>query len=194
MNINHTLPKFIARLGGITVLLLMIPLIAMQFFDGVDWSLFDFIIAGALIFGTGLTYKLITWKSSGMAYRIAIAFALLTGLFLIWSNLAVGLIGSEDNVANLMYFGVIAVGIIGAFWADFQPDGMMYNMLAMACSHVVITVIALLMGLQHLPYSSVTEVVGVNFFFFMLFTLSALLFRYAAKENKIGEHTGRVEA
>jgi hypothetical protein len=39
-------------------------------------------------------------------------------------NLAVGIIGSEDNPANLMYGGVLAVGIIGAIIARFEPHGM----------------------------------------------------------------------
>jgi hypothetical protein len=40
---------------------------------------------------------------------------------LIWMNLAVGIIGSEDNPANLMYGGVLAVAIVGAFMVRFRP-------------------------------------------------------------------------
>jgi hypothetical protein len=35
-----------------------------------------------------------------------------TALFLVWSNLAVGLIGSENNPANMMYLGVLAVFLL----------------------------------------------------------------------------------
>jgi hypothetical protein len=38
-------------------------------------------------------------------------------MFLVWMNLAVGIIGSEDNPANLMFGGVLALGILGAFIA-----------------------------------------------------------------------------
>ena len=43
-------------------MLLLIPLIAMQFTDEVNWTLFDFVIAGALLFGTGLLSELIMRK------------------------------------------------------------------------------------------------------------------------------------
>ena len=43
---------------------------------------------------------------------------------LVWINLAVGIIGSEDNPANLMYGGVLAVGVAGAVAARFRPGGM----------------------------------------------------------------------
>ena len=45
------------RLFGIVIsvaILLLIPLIAMQFSDQVNWKLADFVIAGVLLFGTGL--------------------------------------------------------------------------------------------------------------------------------------------
>ncbi|HET6528158.1 MAG TPA: hypothetical protein VFG39_05350 [Balneolaceae bacterium] len=138
---------------------------------------------GALLFGTGFTYKFITRKSGETAYRVAVGFALLAGLFLIWSNLAVGLIGSEDRAINLLYFGVIAVGLIGAFIARFQPQGMTIVMFAMAATQALIAVIALIAGMQQLPASSVVEILGVNGFFITLFVVSALLFRYVVQEQ-----------
>jgi hypothetical protein len=183
MNTDGTLTKSIAGPALVTVILLLIPLVAMQFTDEVDWTLSDFIFAGILLFGTGLTYKLVTRKSGRIAYRVAVGFALLTGLFLIWSNLAVGIIGSENNPINLMYFGVIIVGIIGALIARFQSPGMAYTMFAMAIAQVLAAVIALIAGMHRLPDSSVIEIVGVNGFFILLFAVSALLFRYAAQER-----------
>jgi uncharacterized membrane protein YfcA len=97
MNTNRTLTQAIAVSALVTGFLLLIPLITMQFTDEVVWTSLDLIVAGTLLFGTGLTYKLITRKSSKIAYRVAIGFALLTGLFLIWANLAVGIIGSETQ-------------------------------------------------------------------------------------------------
>jgi hypothetical protein len=173
----------IAVLALVTALLLLIPLTAMQFTGEVVWTLSDFILAGALLFGTGLVYTLITWKSAGSAYRIAVGFALLAGLFLIWANLAVGIIGSENNPGNLMYFGVITIGIIGAFLARFKPYGMAVGMFVVALAIVLVAIIALITGMQRVPGSSVMEIVGVNWFFFMLFIIAALLFRHAALEE-----------
>ena len=186
MNTNRTFMQSIAVPAIATGLLLLIPLIAMQFTDEVVWTLSDFIVAGFLLFGTGLTYKLITRKSDAIAYRVAIGFALLTGLFLIWANLAVGIIGSENNPINLMYFGVIIVGIIGTIIARFKSPGMAYTMFAMAIALVVVTVIALITGMHRIPHSSVIEIIGVNGFFFMLFVGSALLFRYTAQVKLSG--------
>lgn len=185
MNTN-TDRKFYQSIAGLalaTGFLLLIPLIAMQFTDEVVWTHSDFIIAGTFLFGTGLTYKLVTRKSGDFAYRVAVGFALFTGLFLLWVNGAVGIIGSENNPVNRLYFGVIAVGIIGAFIARFESQKMVYVMIAMAIAQVLVAAIALIGGYYQTPPSTVFQIIGVNGFFFTLFIVSALLFRYAAQEQ-----------
>ncbi len=77
-----------------SVIILLIPLIAMQFTDEVNWSLFDFIIAGALLLGIGLMCELAIRKVDKIKYRIAICLALLVLLLLIWAELAVGIFGT----------------------------------------------------------------------------------------------------
>lgn len=183
MNTDNKLLPSIVRPAIATAALLMIPLVAMQFTGEVAWDKTDFLVAGVLIFGTGLTYTLITRKSENMGYRVAIGFALFTGLFLVWVNMAVGIIGSSDNPFNLVYFGVIAVGIIGALIARFRARGMALVMVAMALSQSLIAVIALANGMQQSPVSPVHEILGVNGFFVALFLASALLFRYAASRE-----------
>lgn len=179
MNTTTPLIKSIAYLFFATLVILMIPLIAMQFSNEVVWTLSDFIFAGILIFGTGLTFKLITWKSADRNYRIAVGFALFSGFFLIWSNLAVGIIGSEDNEFNLLYFLVIAVGIIGAFMAQFKPAGLMYTLFSMAALLAVIAAVALFTGMAEIQGSSVYEILTVNGFFITLFLVAGFLFRNA---------------
>jgi len=164
-----------------TILLLMIPLIAMQFTNEVAWTLSDFVIAGTLLFGTGLTYTLVTRTSGEMMYRIAIGFALFTGLFLVWVNMAVGIIGSENNDINLLYFLVIFTGIIGGFISKFKPQGMMLTMFAMAVMQAVIAVIALTIGMADATGSSIFEIITVNGFFITLFVVAASLFRYTGQ-------------
>jgi len=75
-------------------ILLIIPLIAMQFSDEVNWTLGDFVIAGALLFGTGLMCELVIRKVKKIKYRIAICVTLLVLLLLIWAELAVGIFGT----------------------------------------------------------------------------------------------------
>ncbi len=77
-----------------SAILLLIPFIAMQFTDEVNWSLFDFLVAGALLFGTGLLCELAIRKINKMKYRIAICVVLLVVFLLIWAELAVGIFGS----------------------------------------------------------------------------------------------------
>lgn len=183
MTTINTLLKFTLYPAIATAGLLLIPLIAMQFSDEVVWTLSDFIFAGVLIFGTGFTYKLISGRSENTAFRVAFAFALSTGFFLIWSNLAVGLIGSANNEFNLLYFLVIGVGVMGAFISRFKATGLMLTLLAMAATQAIITLAALFSGMSEVPRSSVYEILAVNGFFITLFVVAAMLFRYTDEDK-----------
>ena len=77
-----------------SALLLLIPLIAMQLTDEVNWTLFDFVVAGALLFGTGLMFELVIRKINKIKYRIAICVAILVIILLIWVKLAAGIFGT----------------------------------------------------------------------------------------------------
>jgi asparagine N-glycosylation enzyme membrane subunit Stt3 len=74
--------------------LLLIPLIAMQFTNEVNWTPFDFIVAGVLLLGTGLIFDFAIRKIKNIKYRIAFSVALLVALLLIWAELAVGIFGT----------------------------------------------------------------------------------------------------
>jgi len=75
--------------------LLSLPLIAMQFDgNGVKWDMRDFIIAGVLLFGTGLGVELVLRKVKTTRYRFLSVGLILIALFLVWAELAVGLFGT----------------------------------------------------------------------------------------------------
>ena len=74
--------------------LLLIPFIAMQFTSEVNWNWFDFVVAGFLLFGTGLLCELVLRKVKKTEYRTAICAAILLALFLVWAELAVGIFGT----------------------------------------------------------------------------------------------------
>jgi hypothetical protein len=74
--------------------LLLIPLIAMQFTNEVNWNITDFIIMGVLLLGTGLLCELVLRKVKSMRYRIVICGVILLAFLLIWAELAVGLFGT----------------------------------------------------------------------------------------------------
>ncbi|TFG52494.1 MAG: hypothetical protein E4H37_05830 [Gemmatimonadales bacterium] len=165
-------------------LILLLPWVAMQFTDEVAWDLADFAVFGALLIGVGVTYELAARMTGNTAYRAAVGVALAAAFLLVWVNGAVGIIGSEDNNANLMYGGVLGVGIIGAVLARFRPHGMARALFAMALAQAVVAVIALIAG-SGSPGSGPLEIVGLNGFFIVLFVGSALLFRKAARGRAV---------
>lgn len=183
MNNDNQLYQSILGPAIITGILLLIPLVAMQFSNEVVWTLSDFIFAGVLLFGTGLAYKLLTQEVGHTVYKVATGLALASALFLVWANMAVGIIGSEDNTFNLLNFGVISVGLIGAGMARFRPAGMARTLFAMALTQGLIALTALFIGMSSVPGSSVYEILAVNGFFMTLFVLAALLFRHDAQKH-----------
>jgi hypothetical protein len=163
----------IALAAAFTLLLLFL---VMQISDEVNWDLVDFALAGALLIGAGLTYVLAARKTGHFVYRTAFVVALATAFILIWVNVAVGIIGDEGNLANLMYIGVLAVGFIGAIIARFKPHGMARALFATALAQALVTVIALIAELGS-PWSGPGEILILNGFFIALWIGSALLFR-----------------
>jgi peptidoglycan/LPS O-acetylase OafA/YrhL len=74
--------------------ILLIPFIAMQFTNEVNWNLFDFIAAAVLLLGTGLLCEFVLRKVKKNTHRIIICLAILFVLLLIWAELTVGIFGS----------------------------------------------------------------------------------------------------
>ncbi|HRE40557.1 MAG TPA: hypothetical protein PLG90_04420 [Ignavibacteria bacterium] len=177
---NH---KSLIKLGIGTILILMIPLIAMQFTIEVNWNFFDFAIMFIMIFGTGSAFLFISKKAVNWTYKIAVALAVITSFLIIWSNLAVGIIGNEDNPANLLFFVVIAIGLIGIIISQFKPLGMSNALFATAIAQFLVPFIALAIWQPEFN-SGVIQVIAFNFFFVFLWILSALLFRKSSELNE----------
>ena len=179
-----TLTQSITRIALATALLLLIPLVAMQFTKEVVWTLADFVFAAVVFFGAGLTYVLIARKWNSTAYRMAVGVAVAAGFLLVWVNAAVGLIGSEDNPANLLYGGVLAVALSGAIAARFRPLGLSRAMFAAALTYVLVTVVALFVwkptGTAAEPSVYLLNVLVANGLLAALWVVSGLLFRRAS--------------
>ncbi len=179
--------KNIIRIALVTAFILLLPLVAMQFTDEVAWDETDFIVAGVLLFGTSFAYELVARKGGTIAYRAAVGLALVAALILVWMNLAVGLIGSEDNPANLLYGGVLVAGIFGAIIARFLPHDLSRALFATSIAQASVPVIALIIWRPSVTSAEallgMLGVLGVNAFFAMLFVGSALLFRRAARTH-----------
>lgn len=160
---------------GTAAMLLLLPLVAMQFTDEVNWSGADFAVFGAMLACAGGAFELAARMTRNFAYRAAVGVALVAAFLLVWANGAVGIIGSEDNPANLMFAGVLAVAIIGAVVARFRPRGMARALVATALAQALVAVITVVAGLGYIFVAT-----G---FFAALWLASAWLFRRAAMES-----------
>lgn len=166
-------------LGGAV---LMIPAVAMQYTDEVDWSAFDFVLAGAMIFGTLGLFEIAARISGKISYRAASGLALFTGLLLVWNNLAVGVIGNENNPANLMYLGLLVAGAAATVFVGFRARGMSWVVFGIAGGQALIGMIAIVGGMG-LPASGAFELLWLSAFFCGLWLVSAWLFRIAAAQD-----------
>lgn len=73
------------------VVLLSVPLIAMQFTLEINWTVFDFLVAGLLLIITALSIEFVLRKCKSKIRKIMICSIILLVLFLIWIELAVGI-------------------------------------------------------------------------------------------------------
>ena len=73
--------------------ILLIPLIAMQFTDEVNWSIADFVVMSLLLFGMGSLFVLISRKTA-KKHRVYLALIFLVAFLYIWAELAVGVFTS----------------------------------------------------------------------------------------------------
>ena len=159
---------------GTAALLLLLPLVAMQFTDEVSWTGFDFIFAGIMLGSVGLVFELTVRMSRNYAYRAGVGFALAAAFLIVWATGAVGMIGDEGNPYNLLFGGAILVALAGAAVARLRPAGMALAMIAAAVAHAAVA----LGGLVADPRGAVVSLV-----FAAPWLLSAWLFRKAAREQ-----------
>jgi hypothetical protein len=172
-------PWRIVGWGG-AVGLLAIPFIAMRFTSEVHWTAGDFIFAGLLFAVVGGGFELAVRKSRNFHYRLGAALALLGTLLTIWANLAVGIVGSEDNPANMWFFAALLVGVTGSVIARFRASGMSITMLATALSLWAALAVASTGPTDEPWVNHGVELAGTAIFA-LLFLASAALFRKAAK-------------
>jgi len=175
-----TLTKSLTRLALATAGLLLIPLVAMQFTKEVVWTQSDFVIAGVLLFGAGLTYVLVSRLGTNGAYRLGAGVAVAAGLLLVWGNLAVGFIGSENNPANLLYGAVLAGTAVGGAVARFRAAGMARAMFGAALTQVAVPLVAAAIWRPAVNQGMV-YVLALNTIFAGIWAVSGWLFRRAGR-------------
>jgi MFS family permease len=169
----------IARAGFVTVGVMLIPVLGEFFVDDWNWGWQAFVVWGALVFSAALTYQLAVKDKRNKAYRFAMGLAVTTALLLFWSNFVLAV---EASLANFTYFGVIVLGIIGAAIARLRARGMALALAAMAIAQALVPFIALVFWKTSVAPGAF---IGGNGVVIVLFAISALLFRRAARTNEI---------
>ncbi|MGO4518808.1 hypothetical protein AB4Y89_23685 [Terriglobus sp. 2YAB30_2] len=168
------LSKTMLRVALVALCLLMVPLVASRVVPGWNWPPRAFVLVYVLFFATGMAYALIARKMGSWAYKAGAGLALAAGFVLGWSNMVH--VADSENPANLAYFSVLVVGIVGASLARLQPRGLARTLFAMA---VTLALIAALLPSGAPPYMARNMVIG-HVILVVLFTASGLLFRRAS--------------
>ncbi len=148
-----------------------------------NWTLLDYVAASILLAGLAGGIWLVFRASTSSRYRLASAIALLAAFLLVWVNAAVGIIGGENNNANLMFAGVLAVGVAGALIARFRARGMSLALFATAIAQASVGGIAVLAGLGSNAAAWPRDILLLSGFFVVLWLVSAALFRTAARQQ-----------
>jgi hypothetical protein len=166
--------KTILRVALVALGLLMVPLVASQVVEGWNWPAGTFVFVYVLFFGTGLAYALIARKMGAWSYKAGVGVALVAGFALGWSNM-VHVVDSE-NPANLVYFSVLVVGVVGACLARLEARGLALTLFVMAAT---LALIAVMLPSGAPPNLGRNMAIGHGVFV-ALFTASGLMFRHAS--------------
>ena len=145
-----------------------------------NWDVLDI-----LTFTTMVTVVVVVlhtvWRSArSRAYRAASAIAALSAFLLVWVNAAVGIIGNEEDEANLLFFGVLAVAVLGSLFARFRAKGMAVTLYATAGAQILVAVFAIAarLGASSAEWPRGILIISAVFTAFWLF--SGWLFKRAA--------------
>ena len=137
-------PWRMAVWGG-AALLMLVPAAAAQVSDEMAWGPGDFILAGAMLLAACGLAELAMRKTDNWAYRAGAGTAVAAAFLLFLAAGAVGILGSEDEPANLLFPGVIAVGLAGALLARFRPGGMARAMAVTAGAQVLAGIVGMVL-------------------------------------------------
>jgi hypothetical protein len=168
---------------GAAALILLLPLAAMRITGEMRWDAADFVVLGLMLGLACGGYELAARASESRAYRAGAGVALAGAFLLVWVNLAVGIIGHEDNPANLMFGGVLGVAILGTALARLRPAGMARALAATAVAQVSVGAVVLGAGLGADAPSFPGAIVVLTGFFAAVWLFSARLFRKARREQ-----------
>jgi hypothetical protein len=159
-------------LGALAVL--MVPLVASQVVEGWHWSAGSFVFVYVLFFATGMAYALIARKMGAWSYKAGVGVALVAGFALGWSNMVQ--VADSGHPENLVYYSVLAVGVVGALLARLQARGLARTLFVMAAT---LALIAVILPSGAPPDMARRMAIGHGVYV-VVFIASGLLFRHAS--------------
>ncbi len=159
---------------AVPIMILLAAAIANQTVPGFNWSGRDFIGVGLVLGAACLAWEVAVRGAASNFYRAGAALAIAGALVMVWVNLAVGMIGNEDNRANLVFFVLLALGAAGALIARLRPAGMARTMRLMAGGQALIAAAIVLTGPDR-------AIALICLLFCGLWALSGHLFAVAAR-------------
>src|SRR5690348_6595151 len=168
---------------GTAVAIIVAPFVAMQLHaEGVNWSIGDFLVMGVMLGSVGGILELAVRMSRNRYYRAGAGLALLGTFLLVWANLAVGIVGSENNPNNQLFFVPLLMGVAAVIGAKARAEGMVRAMLTTSGAIVVALVVAELGARDEPIVRPLVEIVGTSVFV-ALFVGSAWMFRRASLDG-----------
>lgn len=150
----------------------LLPILAMAADQTLGLGRPHVVAVGAMALVACGLFELAVRIDAGRAYPAAAGIAVGAGLLTTWMNLAVGIIGNEDNPLNLMFGGVLLLGAAGALVVRLRPRGMARVLVAMALAQLCVAAVAQWHG--HFTWP-------INAFLALVWATAAALFRRSAR-------------
>ena len=161
--------------GGLLAIWLL-PFIAKQFTDEVQWTTSDHVFWALMLAIPGGIVDLVSRMTPNWFYRGGVILALGTAFVITWANLAVGIVGNEDNPVNLIFFGVVAIAMLGSPLVGFKASRLRWVFYLTAAAQALSAVTALQAEPFVLVFCGVTTALWLS---------AATLFSRAARDEAV---------
>ncbi len=168
------LGKAVLRVALGALAVLMVPLVASRLVEGWNWPAGAFVRVYVLFFVTGMVFALVAKRMGAWSYKAGVGLALAAAFALGWSNMVQ--VADSGHPENLVYYSVLAVGVVGACLARLEPRGLGRTLFAMAAT---LALIAVILPSGAPPDMARRMAIGHGVYV-VLFTASGLLFRHAS--------------
>ncbi|MDE2996584.1 MAG: hypothetical protein OXT73_07600 [Bacteroidota bacterium] len=147
--------------------------------------IFEFMLLGAGLLALILVARwLIKQMPGNQPYKYGLGLAIAAVFLLFWMNGAVGIIGAENNDANMWYLAVIGLAVFGSIVVRYRSAGMAWIMGSCAAGMIVIALVALVLGWGFSGPVWPNDVIMITIFFVSMFAGSAWLFQQAAGKRE----------